>query len=67
MHVWLLEIPNGLAVRTKVFGEEPHRSEVDYGGGNFTHHHVRVPGGDLERNHDELVENERRERDGNNV
>lgn len=52
---------------TKVLWQEPHRAKVDDGGSHFAHNHIRVPRRDLESDHDELIEHQCCERDGNDV
>lgn len=52
---------------TEVFWQERNRDDVEGEGEDFADDHEHVPRRDLDRDHDELVEDERRERDRNNV
>ena len=54
-------------VEIKELGQKHHAQAVDGQGDDLGEHHVQVPGGDLECDHDELVHNQCGERDRDNV
>jgi len=53
--------------RTEVSRQDSHRPEIDDGSTYLREDHVRVPGGDLEGDHDKLVDDEGGEGDGDDV
>lgn len=67
VHVWVISVVSRDQARTKVLWQEPHGAKVYDSSSDFARDHVRVPGCNLEGDHDELVEHQCGERDGDNV